>query len=83
MTTVPVRTSSLTPYGSQERDERVDLGLRAGRLDDDRRLGDVDDPRPVELDDPHDLAAVGVGRPDLDQGQLVLDRSARRSGPGP
>jgi hypothetical protein len=34
MTTAPVRTSSLMPYGAHQRDERVDLVLGPGDLDD-------------------------------------------------
>ena len=74
MTTVPVRTSSLTPYvrrsatsASTSDSDPVASTMIGG-------LGDVDDAGLVQLDDPDDLAAVRVGRPDLDQGQLVLDR---------
>ena len=47
----PVRTISISPNGRTMRLERLDLLVRAGDLDDDRALGDVDD-----------LAAEDLGR---------------------
>ena len=63
----------LDAVGPDERDERVDLGLGAGHLDDDRPVGQVDDPAARQLDELEDLGPVRVGRPDLHQRQLLLD----------
>ena len=46
------------PYVADEGDERVDLGLGAGHLDDDRLAGEVDDAALRQLDELEDLGPV-------------------------
>ena len=48
----------LDAVGPDERDERVDLGLGAGHLHDDRAVGQVDDPAARQLDELEDLGPV-------------------------
>ena len=74
----PVRNELLDPVAADERDELVDLGLRAGHLDDDRLPRQVDDPALRQLDELQDLGPVAVGGPDLDERQLLGDDRRRR-----
>ena len=74
ITMVPVRTSSLMPKPRSRAMSESTSAFGAGRLDDERPVGDVHDPALVHLDDLDDLRPVGVGRPDLHERQLVLDR---------
>ena len=78
MTTAPVLTSSLIPYVRTSATNCVDLALRAGDLDDHRLPRQVDDPALRQLDELQDLGPIGVGRPDLDEGQLLGDDRVRR-----
>src|SRR5690625_397606 len=61
----------------QRGEQRLQLAVRAGRLDRHGVRGDVDDVRPEQLDDLQDGGAGGVVRPHLDEQELALDGDVR------
>ena len=77
MATSPVRAISIRPCGPDHALEGVDLLVRPGHLDGQAAARDIDDLRPEDLRELHDLGAALHRRLNPEQGHLPGDRLLR------